>query len=198
MVLAAAHACKNESSGENRTVLNDSLANVKAIISRDSLLFHSNNLAAWIASDLQKTNIDWNSLRLEEYAVEEKHPQEPFTPPANFFRDYEEVLKWSADSSHILDIGSYGSVLVKDKKGNPKVEAAEADTEISLIDIANKQKRRLFFVGPSSVIINGTWADTSDVLILGSFDEHANNKPDTLFWLINVKENFYRMYKWKR
>lgn len=191
-------SCKNERQHERKAEKKDSLAAVQSIVREDTAAIIKNKLDVWLATALQKQGIEWHKLRLEEYAKEEFKPFEPFTPPENFYKDYAEVLRWSPDSGYVLDVGSYGSVLVKDKNGNVHVEAGEPDTEISLVDVKKRQKRNLFFVGPSSVIIDGTWVDTSNALILGSFDEQGNQQPDTLFWLINVKENFYRMYKWKR
>ncbi len=113
-ITVSVFGCNNAEKGETRKVENDSMARASALKAEDSTIITSKKLDKWIAAALQKPGIEWSSLHLEEYAHEDKHVQEPFTPPANFFTDYAEVLRWSPDSSYVLDIGSYGSVLVKD------------------------------------------------------------------------------------
>jgi hypothetical protein len=190
--------CKPNFGKDVEAKLADSLAAVRAIIIEDSTAIAQNELNAWIATLLGKEQLNWNILNLQEYGKEELKEAESFAASKEFVTDYSEVLRWSPDSSHILDIGSFGAVVVKDASGKPRVEAREADTEISLLNVKGQHKRSLLFVGPSSVIIDATWVDTSNALILGSFDEQGNQQPDTLFWIINIKDNFYRMYKLKR
>lgn len=162
----------------------------------DSIAIFNNNVDSWLENKLQK-RVDWNKLRQEEMWRDDSVKTEVYMPDDNFYKDYSSVLRWSPDSSYVLDIGSYGSVLVEDDEGNLRVEAGEPDTEISLLNPKQNQRTVLFFVGPSSSIFDATWIDKSIALVLGSFDEQNKGQPDTLFWLINVKTNLYRMYKFK-
>ncbi len=101
------------------------------------------------------------------------------------------------DSTYVLDIGSYGSVKVKDKTGKTRIESGEPDTEVSLIYPKAKNKARLLFFGPGAVIVDGRWLDSSQVAVVGMYDENENHHSDTLLWIINAKDNFFRKYKWE-
>jgi hypothetical protein len=191
-------ACTSSQKKDKEMEQPDSLRVAKDVFIKDSITIINENVFDWISKQLGKTPTELNNIALEEYYKNDSLPAESFEPGKEFFTNYASVLRWSPDSNYVLDIGSYGSVLIKDENGTTKVEAGEPDTEIALIEPAKKQKKSLFFAGPSSTIFNARWVSKDDALILGSFDESGNGYPDTLFWMVNVKDNFYRMYKWKK
>jgi hypothetical protein len=118
-----------------------------------------------------------------------------FKAEPGFYKDYASLLKWSPDSSYVLDIGTYGKVLVKDKMGNARIEDGEVDTKASLLFPKTDASAELIFLGSSGSFIDGLWIDSTRFSILGVFDEKGNQKPDTLLWVIDAKENFFRKYK---
>jgi hypothetical protein len=123
-------------------------------------------------------------------------PTEAFIADKLFLTGYESVLKWSADSIHVLDVGSYGKVPVEDEKGDHHLEAGEPDTELALLNIKRNERTRLMFVGPSSNIINGRWLNSSELLVLGTFLTEPG-RPDTLVWIIDINEKLFRLYNLK-
>jgi hypothetical protein len=188
---------QHEEQKEN-TVADDSLQTVNSITSEDSLMIFNNSAQNWISNSIKKTNIDWNRFHLEEFWNDDSLQVNPFKPEADFYKDYAQVLRWSPDSNYVLDIGSYGSVKIKDNKtGNTKIESGEPDTEISIIYPKTKVKARLMFFGPGTVITDGRWLDASQVAVLGINNETADHSADTLLWIVNTKENFFRKYKWQ-
>jgi hypothetical protein len=53
------------------------------------------------------------------------------------------------------------------------------------------------FAGPASNIISGRWMDSTQAMILGTFNQETGDKKDTLIWLIDVKDRFFRLYNFK-
>ena len=177
-------------------VVDDSLQTAKSIASEDSMMIFNNN-ADWLSESIKKNNIDWNRFHLEEFWSDDSLQKKSFQPDKEFYKDYAQVLRWSPDRSYVLDIGSYGSVKIKDNSGNTRIEGGEPDTEVSLLYPKEKNKVRLLFFGPGTTIVDGRWLDSSQIAMLGLYDENGNHHPDTLMWIINAKENFFRKYRWE-
>lgn len=195
ILIAFAIACNNDST--QQADVYDSVETVLHVKSADSLLVSEGRVSAWLNKNLAVENIKWTNLQLENFWNEDSLELQPFTPEPDFYKDYSTVLHYSADSSYILDVGSYGMIPIKDKKGNTTLEAGEPDTEISVIFTKEGKKARLLFAGPSSYIIDGQWLDTSQAMIVGTFDNENNQGKDTLVWIIDVKDQFFRLYNFK-
>jgi hypothetical protein len=173
----------------------DSAQTAKSIREEDSAKIFNNN-AEWLTKNLKNNSINWNKFKLTEFWGVDSLEKRAFVPAADFYKNYASVLRWSPDSSFVLDIGSYGSVLVKDKAGKMSVAGGEPDTEVSMINTNEKTKSRLLFLGASSEIFDSKWIDSSQVAIMGTVDEKGNNMVDTLMWLVDVKQNFFRKYRY--
>jgi len=192
-------ACSNneQKAKKENTIEDDSLQSVKSIVSEDSIMVFRNNANSWIGKSIHETDVTWNRFHLQEFWAEDSLQKKSFQADSEFYKDYAQVLRWSPDSTYVLDLGSYGSVKVKDKTGKTRIEGGEPDTEVSLIYPKTKSKARLLFFGPGTVIADGRWLDASQVAVLGTYDEKGNHHPDTLLWIINAKDNFFRKYKWE-
>lgn len=187
---------EKEQQKEN-TVADDSTQTIKSIASEDSMMIFNNKAAGWVSESMKKENIEWNRFHLEEFWSDDSLQQKTFHPEKEFYNDYAQVLRWSPDSSYILDLGSYGSVKVKDNSGNIRIESGEPDTEVSLVYPREKNKVRLLFFGPGTTIVDGRWLDSTQVAVLGLYDENGDHNADTLMWIIDAKEKFFRKYRWK-
>ncbi|HEY6977382.1 MAG TPA: hypothetical protein VH396_13890 [Chitinophagaceae bacterium] len=192
-------SCSNneQQAKKENTIEDDSLQTVKSIVSEDSVMVFRNDAGNWIGESIQKTGLDWNRFHLTEFWSDDSLQEKSFEPSQEFYKDYAQVLRWSPDSTYVLDIGSYGSVKVKDKNGKTQIESGEPDTEVSMIYPKTKSKTRLLFFGPGTVIVDGRWLDNSQVAVLGMYDEKGNHHPDTLLWIINAKNKFFRKYEWE-
>jgi hypothetical protein len=60
-----------------------------------------------------------------------------------------------------------------------------------------KQKERLLFFGPGITVVDGRWLDPSQVAVLALYDQNGDHHTDTLLWIINARERFFRKYKWE-
>lgn len=198
MVSIAGCTCNNnDKAEEDKAIELDSTQTAQSIIQEDSVMVFDNINDPWITENFITRGFSWSGFKLVSFWAEDSSAKKPanFTP--DFFTRYASVLKWSPDSTCILDMGSYGGVVLQDTTGKPIVAKGEPDTEVSLLYPKENKKARVLFAGPSLRVINATWADTSQVALLTTLDTSSvSAKPDTILWMIDVKENFYRKYKW--
>lgn len=189
-------ACKNNPN-DVELAESDSAQAAHDMAENDSLLLYKNEGTQWLAVNLKLKNTSWSNLQLENSWNEDTLDLQPFTPTKEFYNDYSSLLHWSPDSSYIIDMGSYGTIVVKDKNGKPTLEGGEPDTEISLIFPRQNQKARIMFGGPSSYFIDAQWIDNTQAMIVGTFDKE-DQKQDTLLWMIDVKDKLFRLYNFKQ
>ncbi|MEX6688620.1 hypothetical protein QTN47_13990 [Danxiaibacter flavus] len=196
--LFTAGSCNN--SGEEKKEkdhIEDSVETAAGIAKDDSLLIHEQPTSEWIINSLQKNKIAPDNLQLKEFWAVDSFSKKQFTPEKDFYNKYAPLLKWSADSSYVLDEGTYGAIVTRDKNGNTKVEGGDADTEISLLFPKENSKTQLIYSGPSFHFIDGKWLDSTQLAMLTSFDEKGGGQSDTTLWIIDVKSKFFRKYLWR-
>lgn len=182
---------------EEKAIELDSTQTALSIIQEDSTTVFDDRNSVWRNENFVQKGFDWTGFKLQSFWGEDTIEKKDASVTPEFLKQYAPVLKWSPDSSYILDIGSYGGVVLQKSNGQTTVEKGEPDTEISLLYPKENKKSRVIFGGPSLHIINATWADSTQVAMLGTLDTSVNgNKPDTLLWMIDVKEHFFRKYKW--
>ncbi len=190
-------SCANKDTQEEKNSLeSDSLETVNSISTEDSAILYKNEADIWMRQALQKTNMNWHRFHLEEFWYEDSLPHAPFNGSKEFFKDYSAVLKWSPDSTYILDMGSLGSTILKDKSGNSYTADGDIDTQISLLFPGTSMKSDLLFFGSNTSLIDAHWIDSIQIAVFG-FNEYADQSTDTLLWIINAKDNYFRMYKWE-
>ncbi|RXK83920.1 hypothetical protein [Filimonas effusa] len=201
-VICTISACKcnsnNEAVKEEEAVVLDSAQTALNIIAEDSATVFDDATRQWLGQSLKQPAVNWDRFKLISFWAEDSMQKADAALPRDFYNRFASVLKWSPDSSYILDIGSYGAVVVKDRTGKDVVEAGEPDSEVSIIYPKEHKKARILFGGPSSLqVLNASWADSSQVAMLALQDTSRTGRPDTLLWLIDVKEHFFRKYKWQ-
>ena len=198
-IAAFLYACNNDTKNEEAQDIPvaDSVATDESIAQEDSLLFIENNADAWLDLSLKNSGNAWKRFKLDEFWYEDSIDTKPFKPAKDFYKNYAPLLRWSPDSTHVLDIGSYGKVLVKEKNGQTKIEDGEVDSKASLVDVKANTTQQLMFLGAGGTIIDGKWLNANQFSLLSAFDENNDQKPDTVLWVVNVKENLYRKYRLK-
>ncbi|CAN5497254.1 hypothetical protein BH10BAC2_BH10BAC2_28270 [soil metagenome] len=195
--LILSSSCNNNQQEEQK-VEEDSVVMADDIAQEDSILFFENKTDEWLDLSLNNNNTAaWKKFKLKEFWYEDSIQKQPFKPESGFYKDFAPLLKWSPDSSYILDIGTYGKVLVKDKNGKTSIQDGEVDTKASLIFTKKDIVAELIFLGAGGSIIDGHWIDSTQFSMLIVSDAENVHRPDTLLWLIDAKENFFRKYKWE-
>ncbi len=173
----------------------DSLLAEHEIDSTNYLLVFKNKTNIWLDTSLGRPHSTWSDFHILEYSDKIIHAPSPGTPEKQFLTDYDMFLKWSPDSSYIFDIGSYGVTMAKDESGKLYVESEDVDSEIDLYNNKAKTKQRILFFGPSTCAWDAHWMDTSHVAMLGLCNPNADVHPDTILWIINIKNSFISKYK---
>ncbi len=158
-------------------------------VTKDTRFFEEQDIN-WISEQTRLFVREENIKLLDE--GEQTFQAVDFTPSRQFFKAYETVLIWNADSSKILDIGSYGSVPVE-RGGEIVLEGGEPDNEVALIDLPERKRYRLFFAGPSAEVLDGKWVDKQTVMFITSFE--GEDAKETSVWIINLSNNYLRRYQ---
>lgn len=172
----------------------DSSESLASIAKEDSALLFDRDPSNLFGSEM-KVPLNWQTVELMDFWVEDSLPTEKLLHSPEFFKDYAPVLKWSPDSGHILDLGSYGKAIITDASGKKAIADGDIDSRISVIDPKNKKKEELMFFGSDTQFIDGGWLNNHQVAILAAKLPADNVRSDTLMWLIDLDENFFRKYK---
>jgi hypothetical protein len=198
VLLCCLFACKGndtkEDENENPPVL-DSAQTARSIAADDSTILFDNN--ARIASTVKRTNVNWQQFHLDEFWFEDSLKKSELKRDDAFYKRFAAVLRWSPDSSCVLDMGSMNKTILRDSSGKSRVTDGDIDTQIALLYPKEKQKSDLLFFGSASSLIDARWVDSSQLAIFGVNYKAAGQRPDTLLWLINPKEKYFRKYKWE-
>ncbi|MBO9684367.1 MAG: hypothetical protein J7502_17160, partial [Flavisolibacter sp.] len=67
-------------------------------------------------------------------------------------QSYSPLFVYNADSSFAIDLYSY-NVILRKRNGKITVNHAGPDTEVGLIDLKNKTRKRIYFGGSSSTVL---------------------------------------------
>lgn len=176
----------------------DSLQLVHDIDSADYAYLFKNQVNIWISKAVSNPAIKWTNFTLTDFREDDDIKAVSGELPKRLVDNYSMFLRWSADSSYVLDFGSYGAVIDKDKNGQEYINDGEIDNEIRLYNRKAKTTSRLIFDGPGSHTWDARWADGEQVAILGTFDSTGGHHTDTTLWLVNVKTNFFRKYNYTK
>ena len=140
----------------------------------------SNNIVPWLQQTTKTNTAKLTGLRYAENWVEDSLIVSKQDVTKDFLKTYESVIVYSPDKSKILDLGSYG----------------DADTEVGVIDITAKKRRRILFFGPGTSADHGYWMSDSTILVTGVRSEQNASIP--MIWKIDLhdKSNVITRYEY--
>ncbi|MGN6163610.1 MAG: hypothetical protein ACTHOF_03635 [Flavisolibacter sp.] len=90
---------------------------------------------------------------------------EPALAVSESLQKYYPYFIYNPDSTYAIDLYSYNIVLVT-KNGKTIGKAGGPDTEVGLVDIKNNTRRRIYFGGSSSAILNAKWINDNEFLLM--------------------------------
>lgn len=105
----------------------------------------------------------FNAGRFEETTSDTIHT--PALKLSNTLKSYAPYFIYNADSSYAVDLYSYNILFVK-RNGKTVAEAGGPDTEVGLIDLKNKTRKRIYFGGASSAVMDAKWINNTQFLLL--------------------------------
>ncbi len=110
----------------------------------------------------------------------------------NQLQPFRDMLVYSPDSSLAVDLFSYNYVITN-RNGKRRMEEAGPDTEIGLVDLKNKTRKRIFFSGPGTTVYDARWVNNKELLLAGS-EAVDNNQVKPMVWQVNLVDSSMQVY----
>lgn len=142
----------------------------------------------------QVTGFDWNKFRMISSWQEDSMLISPFKPGKDFYTAYGPFLKYSPDSSQFIDLDSYNIDIKKDARGRFIGNELGPDFEVSLVDVENKTRRRLVFLGPGGSVEDAVWLDNNTLVLIGVQDNEKDGTTPTL-WRYHLPTKTIYLYE---
>jgi len=156
----------------------------------------SSNLQPWLEQSIKNAQVRLRDFKYADNWVEDSLVVSKQNLDKDFLKTYQSVLIYSPDEKKVLDLGSYGTVIQKNSKGQARIQTGEPDIEIAVVDLPTKNRRRIFFSGPGSLIEKGFWMNDSTVVLAGKSHEQKAEIP--MLWLIRMNDtsNYITRYEY--
>jgi hypothetical protein len=170
VMIIALTSCKDQS--DEKQVLpgnvEDSVVTEKVdtVLSKEAIRYFEDNGFSTFAKR-KNPKFSWNSFHLVNVWKEDTMFTTPFEADAPYFQSYGPFVKYSSDSTMFIDLDSYNIKITKLPDGTYVGEELGPDTEVSLIDLQDKLKKRLIFLGPGGDIQDGGWLDSQTIVLAG-------------------------------
>jgi hypothetical protein len=81
-------------------------------------------------------------------------------------KEFVPYLIYNADSSLAIDPYSY-NYIIQERNGTRRISDAGPDVEIALIDVKQGTRRRIWFGGPSTAILDAKWKNKNELWLSG-------------------------------
>lgn len=143
----------------------------------------------------QNTPIDWSKFRMVTSSHEDSLVTSPFQPDTAYYRMYGRLLRYSPDSSMFIDLDSYNVDFQKNRKGEIYPIEHGPDTEVSLVDLENKRRTRLVFLGPGNGVEDGGWIDSNSVVLVGYHEKDTSKLKKAVIWRYHVPTKTFHVYE---
>lgn len=156
----------------------------------------SSNLQPWLQRTTKVTTLRLDNFSYVDNWVEDSLTVSPANITPEFYKTYKPLLVFSPDSSKVLDMGTYGAMVSKNANGQTTMVQGEPDSEIAVLDVATRKRRRVFFFGPGTMIEKGFWMNDSTIILAGKTEDSATTvKP--VIWTVRLEpaSNVYKRYE---
>ncbi|MGZ5135860.1 MAG: hypothetical protein ACXWCG_11950 [Flavitalea sp.] len=174
--------------------MTDSEENLDTVFSQSDIKFLNDlRLSKYAVSD--SAPIDWSTFRMVTSSHEESLLVSPFQPDKSFYENYRGFLKYSPDSSMFVDIDSYNIEIHQDKNGWVSSIEKGPDTEVSLVNLAEKNKTRLVFLGPGNGVEDASWIDDRTILLIGYQEGDSAKMKKAVIWRYHIPTKTFHVYE---
>jgi hypothetical protein len=156
----------------------------------------SSNLDPWLKRTTKVTTLRLDNFSYVDNWVEDSLVVSQANLTPDFYKTYKPLLVFSPDSSKVLDMGSYGTMISKNSNGQTTMVQGEPDSEIAVLDRATRKKRRIFFFGPGTAVEKGFWMNDSTIVLAGKSEDSAS-KIKPIIWTVRLEpnSNLYKRYE---
>lgn len=117
---------------------------------------------------------------------------------SELFNDpHHSLYKLSPDSSRLLDLYSYNLIIEQDESGRLRSLGRNTDSQVSLLDLEKGLSSRLLFVGPSTMIEDGFWINSEELLIVGHSSEVGDSTYLPHIWHVDLTSRIISYYEYQ-
>jgi hypothetical protein len=190
-------ACKDNASEDEAITpvgSTDSVERLDTVFSQTDIGF-LNDLRVSKHAASESTPIDWSKFRMVTSSHEDPLLESPFQPDRSYYDNYKAFLKYSPDSSMFVDIDSYNIEIHKDKNGRTVPLEKGPDTEVSLVNVPEKKRTRLVFLGPGNGVEDASWIDNQTVLLIGYHEKDTSKIKKAVIWRYHVPTKTFHVYE---
>ena len=138
---------------------------------------------------------DFSKFRMVNTWKEDTVMSQPFVVTPSYLKGQANLLKYSPDSSYLLDLDSYAVEVNAPKRKEP-VKMRGPDTEVSLININDKNKIRLLFMGPAGSVEDGSWMDNDNIILLGMEERSNDGNRVPVIWKYHLPTKTFYLYEY--
>ena len=175
-ILQGCNGCNNKTKGTSQREENPPVKpTTPAPTAQDTLkTWAEQRLIQWKGWIDSSTAGRFAGNNLERTMVDTIAPADSIHMEEERFEQFKPFFVYSPDSSQVLDMVSYGNFLHKTKSGKVVLEAGEPDIEVAIVNVQTKNRERILFAGPSTVVKQAVWIDDHTVLIAGGMYDDQN------------------------
>lgn len=185
-------ACKSDSADVPADALvpkKDSVEKLDTIFSQENISFLQQLKFSEYARS-QSAPVEWNKFRMVT-STHDSFMVSTFDGDKLFYQHYGRLLKYSPDSSMFIDLDSYN---IEIHANRIPIEKGP-DTEVSLVDLPNKLRTRLIFLGPGNGVEEAGWIDNDNVLLIGYREADTNRRKTSVIWRYHVPTKTFHIYE---
>jgi hypothetical protein len=112
---------------------------------------------------ISKQDSSFNPSKFQQASSKSLNSPELKMPDA--VKQYSPLFIFNSDSTYAIDLYSYNIIL---RKRNGKIIANDAgpDTEVAVINVKNKTRKRIYFGGSSSAVLDAKWTNNQELFLL--------------------------------
>jgi hypothetical protein len=143
----------------------------------------------------QRAPVDWSKFRMVTSSQDDPLLVSKFQPDSSYYERYGWMLRYSPDSSMFIDLDSYNIEFQKNRKGQLIAFENGPDTEVSLVNLENKEKTRLVFLGPGNGVEDAGWIDNNNAILVGYHEKDTTKSKKTVIWRYHVPTKTFHVYE---
>ena len=199
LIFVVFYSCKNDPKKEPLTNAlpkqeQEEVEVIDTMLTNETISFFNKSGYSNFAKSRLK-DFDWSRFHMIDTWKDDTVTSAKFEPDKAYFENYGRFLKYSPDSSFVIDLDSYNTTITKNKDGKLIGREEGPDTEISLIDLKNKEKKRLVFLGPGGSIEEGGWIDEDNLALIGLQDTPDESVQVHLIWKYHLPTHTFYLFQ---
>lgn len=189
-------SCKNDSAEDEAAgpaTIEESTERLDTVLSGNDLGV-LNQLSFSRYASARNNPIKWADFRMVTSLHDSLHASS-FQPDSSYYRKYGRFLKYSPDSSMFIDLDSYNVDFQQNRKGEEVPVEIGPDTEVSLVDVAQKEKTRLLFLGPGNGVEDAGWIDNNSAVLIGYHEKDTSKLKTAVIWRYHLPTKTFYVYE---